>query len=389
MEITTKKSSIYLVIGFFLATILFDFLDKININNADVATIKLNRFSKLVFVLLSGLLCFFNFKLVKQQLIKLIIIAGLLVVIFTVVKPYSEDFLNYLIRYLFFFFVIAVFIIIKTKNLTNQLCSILFPLIDIFVVFNFLLIIYAFISNNNLFLTYNENRFGFNGLMLNQMQSPYMYMSFLAVLIYQKKTILFLITLFSCLMIGVKVLILGIFVFFLGYLLFIDKKHVIKKIIFLLVATLFVLFLFLNTPIFKRIIEQEGLLTALASIRDKHLIKVFSDISTTNFNVIFGCKDLSIFRCELEFVDVFLFFGLFGLIIYGVIMVNIYRECCDSRVSKIYFFTVTTMMFFAGNFFYFPVNTFIFMTCLFLLKTKEKEAYLSRSFLNIKTKFFK
>jgi hypothetical protein len=365
-----SKSSLYLVIVFFLATLFFDFIDKWTLVYSIDDVFKFNKYLKLIFIVCSLLITINFLRFIKQEITYILINVLVLIGLFFIVKPLNNETIIYLLRYLFLFFLLPIITILKKNHHIDDLKRIFFYLIDIIVVLNFILIIIGIITQEQLFFTYLRPRFGYNGIMLNQMQSPYFYISFIFLLDYQKKRLLLIVALLSSLLMGVKALLLGIFLFIIAKIFFVEYISLKKKLIYfiiIIVLSALILALLLSTPIFIQIVNEKGLITAILSFRDQNLINIISRINSENFNFFFGCLDLQVFRCEFEIIDVFLFFGIIGLVLYTFLMTKIFNEFCTSLISKIYFFVVIIIFSLAGNFFYFPINTFIFMITLLLL----------------------
>lgn len=360
----------YVVIVFLILTTLTDFVEKIG-HNYDLVVPKLNKYVKLFFLLFSlFIVALYRFKdKVKNK--KLIIIP-LVFFLFFFLKNYYINQVPALIRLFFLIGIVPFFFIVKEKYL-KSLKSKTFQVLKVIILVNLFFVLIGFVFDIQLFHTYqNGNRFGFNGLFLNQVQPTYFYISCL--FIFYKKNNLFLgLVILLGLMLGTKAIyvIFSFFIFVVARELYVTNKKLKYRIMFLvslgLLISLIIAYLLFTSQIFSAIVRSEGLLTAFFSYRNVYLLDILREINTENFNVFFGTISLSDYRSEFSFIDIFLFLGLTGLVFYLIYLTYIFQIFVNSRLGKIYFTFILITAFFSGNLFSFPVNCFMFILTIVVL----------------------
>lgn len=208
----------------------------------------------------------------------------------------------------------------------------LFKLYEYIVIGNSLLIILGFIFKLDVLSTYRGTRFGYNGLFLVPSIATYFYC--IALIYYSHKImnkakgyLVFFLLIISASLIGTKAVLL--FLAFVIFTLFIYYKLYRKKTFYMILALSIAIVLFLREYIFNVLIttydvlydvyENNGVITMLTSYRDLKFINEFPSIFNERMswiNYLFGGTDFSMFRIEFELVDIFLFFGIIGSLLY-------------------------------------------------------------------------
>ncbi|MDO1502201.1 hypothetical protein Q2T40_18870 [Winogradskyella maritima] len=246
------------------------------------------------------------------------------------------------------------------------------------IILNTLLVILALLTGIQVLKTYNATRFGFNGIILSQGFLPYVYLTAMAYFLYFRDYLMIIILLIISALSGVKAVYAGeaLFIFFLIISqrnLKFSRKALYILITFLLFGAL--LLIILSMPIFQDVINDDGWLTAIFSYRIENAFELLNLINGDNYNYIIGATDLNVVRLELQLIDIALFFGCLGVIIYAVFSVKFYQTHAISRISKVYFFSTLILSIFSGNLFYVPLSCILFfLTTISLGKEfKNKE----------------
>jgi len=354
---------IYGVAVFLILNLTFDFFDKLSAHNL-IITPKLNKYLKFSYLLFS-LFIAAKYKLPDTRLSKYFIYLPLIFFIVYFVKSYIIGQVPAIFRNFFLFALLPSFIIIKSNN-DNNAWRLIFTILKSFLILNFAIILIGIIWDIQLFKSY-YGRFGYNGIMLNQVQSSYFYISMVALFYYKRNYKIVIICLLSGFLLGTKAFILGFFLFSI-FIIFLSKKISFRAkviwIVFCLALVVLSLNLIFSTDIFKGVIQKNNFLTAFFSYRDQLFIEFYNKIDSSNFNVFFGVNKMKYYRSELGFFDVFLFLGVLGLMFYIFMLVKIFRFLASNSISVSYFIAIMFMVFFGGNFFSFPFNCFVFLFVL-------------------------
>ena len=273
-----------------------------------------SRIVKVLMVLLAVIFGFFIFRRIPRSLQS---IYGLLFILFSIFLfnnvYYGTDF-NYFLKYSCFLFFAPLFFlnvddVLWKKNVVNTMKCLVY--------INLFFIIYGLLTDVQLYKTY-YSRFGYNGLLLTAMQSTYFYISSIVLAIKMKDKTFLLVSLISSLFVGTKIL-LGFLLFAGIYLVFSKLKKPKTRVRVLISLTLIftaISLMFFNQKTFKEIIETEGFLTALSSTRNDLLITTWNSLSEINFNIITGGIKLKDFRVEMELIDVLMYFGIIGAVVF-------------------------------------------------------------------------
>lgn len=361
----TLKVLSYGVAIFLVAHLFLDFIDKISAY-LELQTFKFNKYLKLIFMVFALLIALKYSLKTKRDRIYFVYVP-LFFFLFFFIKNYIIGQVPAVTRNFFLFAVLPLFHMLTQNN--NQLKELCLKVLRYFIIVNFLMIMLGVVGDIQLFRSY-YNRFGFNGLILNQVQASYFYVSMLFVFYKKKDFVLLAIIIVSGLMLGTKAFLLGFFLFMISLFLYVEKLNSRLRITAVFLSTVFAISaiaITLSSPLFRKVIQENNIITAVLSYRDQLLLGFYHKINPDNFNLLIGVLKIKYYRSELGFVDVFLFLGLIGLVFYCFMMLKIWQYFTPSKLSKSYFIAIMTMVFLGGNFFSFPFNSFMFILSLALL----------------------
>ncbi len=255
-------------------------------------------------------------------------------------KDYDQHYFTnrsyYLIKHLFFLLLIPIVL-----NLEKKVLDKIIEAIIILARINLVFVIFGVLFQLNIFKSYpNSLRFGYNGLLPIQGAGSFFYVFIITLLYFRfyqslkNKTVKrfqvieLIVFALSSLMIGTKSIYLFVsFVFMIDLVIRLNKK---KELILMLSSFLIVFLLFKDRIIYKiqsfqnlkhDIYGDHGFLTFVTSKRDLLLKKAFNFIGENwSFNkYITGGIDFRLYRVEFEIIDVFLFFGITGIIVYYLV----------------------------------------------------------------------
>lgn len=377
-ELLISKSSkriidlIILVIGiFFVIHFLSDFINKINLRY-HMGWPQFNRIIKGIFLGFSILISGYFLILKKGQNKYLRFILYPIFFSFFFIKIIFIGEFETFVRYLFFLWIIPVYyVIFKHSQFNKNYDTIIYNIFTFITIINFLGVIFGFLFQIEIFATY-RGRYGYDGLIMNQMQAPYFYLASLFVFYKKQNTILLILTFISIFLSGIKAIYLGAYLYLLLQIIYFGKlKMNYSKRLLIIIAVnvifIFILYSILATNLFNKIISEHGLITAITSFRNHNYYDIVEQINSENFSFFFGSINLESFRSEFGFLDIFFFFGIMGLLFYALLLKELFILFATDRTSIAYFIINFSLVALAGNFFYFPFNCFIFITTLLFL----------------------
>ena len=299
---------------------------------------------------------------------------------------------EFLIRYLFFPITFLTFYdLVKYPDKVYNL----FKAIEILFLINCFLILLGYIFDIEIFKTYpNPNRFGFSGIFNRANQVSYITILFMFIYVY-KLLILkinkakFFFALLASLLVGTKKILFSIIIILVYFLYITRKKYIKSKIIVITVLSLSILlfrnnlklFFISNFSIFMDIYKEHGFITMIMSFRDKNLREAAQVhiIERWEFlNILVGGSDFTLIRSELAFIDLFLFFGLIGILIY-LVLAKLFYDLIDNN-SKTLLLLLSLIIFTAsmsGGFFSSVNIPFIFIVILFYFKSIPQKSTIS------------
>lgn len=278
----------------------------------------------------------------------------------------------YFIKYLYPFFFIGVFSLIKNKQETIDRY---FEILEALLIANAFFVFFGFIFSIDFFQSYiHSNRFGYSGLV-----EPGFF-EFLLIIVVSRRLFLdridfkLIILSMASLFIGTKAVILffGVLIFYYLY----EKKKI--KLLFLYSGLLFSALVFIKPivvvfaklfPFWQTLLKHSGYLTIITSTRNWNVKKTieYAKINGTLKNLFIGGGELSKHFVEMDFVDLFLFFGIIGVTIYLMFLSKI--------INKKYHLIPFIVAFFSGDFL---TSTIIISTCFIWMyesHTEQKELF--------------
>lgn len=267
-------------------------------------------------------------------------------------------------RFMLIFFLVAVF-----RPYQNKFSQKVFLVFEYIVIINSLLIIFGYFFNITLFKTYLY-RFGYNGLFMTPTMISYL--NALAITYFIRKIgnehkgyLPLILVVFASLLTGTKAILLFV-LFTCIHLVF--KLKLYQKRIFL--GGLILLFSFIvifwkqvlsflqnQYSVLYDVYVNDGLISMLTSYRNHNLIEIYNDVilgAWFPINYFFGGTDFDKYRVEFDFLDVFLFFGLVGGLIYlwvyfsKVINFNKFDKFSTIQILGLLFIGVLAGTFFNG-----------------------------------------
>lgn len=289
---------------------------------------------------------------------------------------------SYLLRSLYLFVYLALISNINDSNVYIEKWIFVFKYL---ILINSFFILIGFLFDIELFRSYNRgDRFGYQGFLVYHSEAGYIY--FIAVVLfysfyretkrkYDLYALLFLITTMS--LIGTKkaYLLLLLFFIFTAYDNYkIMLKHKTKILCSLLgflilgfsAKNYFYRLIIIKFSVLYNVYRDRGFITFFFSYRDnkiKNGIVPFIDENWSIMNYVFGGPIFKIFRPEMELFDIYLFFGIVGIIIYSLFLKDLYLDF-KGKYFYLITFGVLLATFFSGNFFASVNVSIIYITCI-------------------------
>ena len=247
------------------------------------------------------------------------------------------------------------------------------------MIVNSILIFVGYFFKVDIFETYfvTGNRFGYQGFLLYHSEAGYLYFIAINLAYYflrKRKTViryLVLILLFlSSFLIGTKKAFF-LSIIFLIYFIIDNYKHLKQKttyyyllgfLLLIFVARKFFLDIFVKQfVLFEKLYIEKGFFTSFTSLRNVLLRKNFLPHINECWGIlnhVFGGPKFSNGRTELEFFDLYLFFGIVGFFVYYRVL----KKLLINKDRQIYFivFALIFATAFAGNLFA-SLNTMIIL----------------------------
>ena len=277
---------------------------------------------------------------------------------------FYENF-NTLFKY--FFPLIVALVALDILNL-DQYPHKLFKYYKWVLITNSCLLVIGFLFDIDVLSTYSGPwRFGFDGLIFAQNEASYIFIFAITTVYYRRfylniNEFFFWIVVIPSIIVATK----AVYLYLILLLLFhVFKRVSIRNILTFGIAFLFFVYflfssainkIFINSyNIFMYMYEREGLWGALLSgrgayIREKLKPLIFEQWTLPNF--IFGGQDVVSHYIEMGFLDLFLFFGIFGSILYLYIFYSIFKLISFPKDFKLFFgISLTIIVATAGHFF--------------------------------------
>ena len=268
----------------------------------------------------------------------------------------------YLIKYLFPFFLTAAFSFVKNKQ---EVINNYFEILEKVLVVNSFFVFFGFLFSVDFFQSYiNTSRFGYSG-MLEAGFYEYLLIVVISRKLFLDKIDLKLVVLcIASLFIGTKIMIL-FFVVLIFYYLY--EKRKIKLLVLYsglvllsLILLKSIIDLFVKVfPFWQPILNDHGYLTLIVSKRNWNIQNTleYIKINGTLKNLFFGGLEFSKCGVEMDFIDLFLFFGIIGATIYLVLISKI--------INKSYHLIPLITAFFSGDFLLSTITIFTYFIWMY------------------------
>lgn len=219
--------------------------------------------------------------------------------------------------------------------------------------------------NINLFKSYfmaTRPRFGYSGFLLYHHEIGYIYFIFFNILYYKYKKhknlfsiILLILIMIISLFSGTKKTLFLMFFFY--FYLIIDNIKNKKQLIIIILSAVLAIILFFDLLkkyflFFYSIYQKKGILSSFLSYRNlllKENLYPYVYNNSSFFNILFGWPEFRSHRSEMEFFDLFLFFGITGIITYVVFI----KKILEGKNKQSFFMVISLLIaaLFSGNLF--------------------------------------
>ncbi len=295
-------------------------------------------------------------------------------------------------RFFKYIFIILLYIAASDILDSKQYPERLLKLYKSIIWFNGLIIIIAFLLSLKIFKTYaGPWRFGYNGLINAQNDSSYFFILALTTFYYRRfylrhKEWTFWLVLITSLLVATKAVLLYIVLLLLFH---VTQRVSIKKILIAGLSFAITGYFIFSSAINKILInawenfqytyEKKGLLFALLSGRNTFLQTKFIPLITQKWswlNFFIGGQDVEKYYIEMGFFDLFLFFGLIGMLLYLYIFIKIYnRITFDYKLKLFFLLALLGIVGLSGHFFNSSIAVNYFIIFILINYSYQSEKY--------------
>ncbi|RKE98840.1 hypothetical protein [Ichthyenterobacterium magnum] len=367
------SKSHYIIIWFVILSLCFDFIDKIEIFYR-IDFVKFNRYLKLGFILYALLFIITHLKIVLKNT-KLVIFSLLALIILFVLKfNFSDRYLYEFIRYVFMLIVFPLLYYVY-NNKTHNLLTSLYLIFRGFIIANALAILISLMFDVAVFNSYRGSRFGYNGFILSQGITPYVYLAATVLFWKIKDRAMLIITIITSLLSGIKGVYFAEFLVIVLLLIFnkeLNKTTKIKGMLMSILAFILSITLLFKLPNFEKAYKVKGFISTLFSQRTDNAIDIINSITVENYNVLIGVTKLSKVRLELQIADLLLFFGVLGLLVYILFIWFLNKNLVNNVASKAFFITCLSTSALSGNLLYIPFASILMLLVLLALNKQSQ-----------------
>lgn len=298
--------------------------------------------------------------------------------------------IEYLVKYLFLPIIILMFLELKDKSEHIEKIVKIFEWVFLI---NAAFILIGFCFNINELSTYSGDRFGYIGIFSRSGQASVFSIIFILLYYWQikfKKNYLikfkFIFSVIVSLLLGTKRIYIFLIILLL-YFILIDKgykKRATYRASVLIILT-GLLFNQLVIKSFNRVFivfqnnyYNKGFLYSLTSSRSDLFLKTFDDFVKTNWtlpNYFFGGASFQnyIFITGMDFFDLFLFFGLIGVVIYFKIFSLLINFKHQDSYIRFYLIILGIISFFSSSFLYDPYVNLLFVVTIWYFNNHKKK----------------
>lgn len=370
------------VIAIFVSlTLVFDFFDKIEIFYL-VDFLKFNRFLKAAVLFYALFFMVVQFKYVISRLKYLLFTIIVISIIFILKYGFWSQYIDEFARYGFFLFFLPIIHFAFTFSRSQQLPQMLYRLFQVFILLNTMAVLVGFIFDIEAFSTYQYGRFGYNGFLLSQGLTPYVYMCASAMFWVKRDYKMLLLVVGLSIISGVKGVYLGQFallVFFVFWSNQFNKKTKAKILMLGGLVSIGALIFVFSTPTFREVINNDGVWSAIFSYRLDNLYELIQDAEPKSYNVFIGVLGIETTRIEMQLIDVLLFFGITGAVVYTYFLFHFYNDIITKPTTKALFAAMILLSLFSGNLLYIPLASVLMalsIVCLELVDDRAHESEL-------------
>ncbi len=251
-------------------------------------------------------------------------------------KEFLEGNIYFFNRYMYIFIFILFTKSILIKEETYKKAYIF---LEYFLYVNVIAVILGALFEIELFKSYEyTDRFGFSGLLAKPGEASYLYMIVIIFNYYfwiatkKSKNLykMFFFIVFS-LLLGQKKMLLFLGLFGLLHFIYYSKYRNVYRVGFPIVLGLLFVFrksvldlFIMKFPFWNKIYEKDGLLSMLSSYRNILLEEAieYINLNWTFGNYIFGGIDFKKYKVEFEFIDLYIFLGVAGVLYYVFILIS-------------------------------------------------------------------
>lgn len=357
IDLTFKNVTILFIISFFTVSFLSHLISFYSINIPNRLTLLVNLFFEIFLVF-----CLFKVKVNYKAYIQVVLLfmsffVGQHLLGFKFLdlnNLYSEAIYGDILQinnYILIIFFAAIF---DRTNNKKEIISKVLKIIKYFIYFNSILVLLGFIFNLEVFKSYpNTPRFGYMGLILTNTFAQFIYILLITYCYKQyqvnKSTIKRIELIYLCfiaLLLGKKAIVLFLFLLIIYHFCFFHKH---KKWFRLLTLTSVILIIVNKSLIIKQLVEwfpfwkrfdvNKDLLTVLSSLRDVRLenFVAFVKSNWTTLNYVFGGVNFPDSRVEMALIDLYMFFGFVGLIIYFNLFKSFFKNIATKDIVLLLF----------------------------------------------------
>ena len=286
-----------------------------------------------------------------------------------------------------YLFPLVLFIYFNFNKLSNKSARYLFKIFEGIIILNSVLIILGVLFKISIFETYRFSRFGYNGLLRNSTTSTYFYIISLFYFLYSYKDQFIskwksILVIIVCLFVGTKSIYLSLVVVLLAFLFIKIKnnkqRNILSAILIIFIGVLGYL-LFYEFGKFNQIRESHGIVSSILSYRDQLFInKTLPNIKEnwSGINYFLGGFNDIYSRSQMDFIDVFHFWGILGGLLY---IFTYFKSFINFKKDKLDLFFIAFLIFiifFAGNFFtYSTIPIYLIIIRERILKSKTNANY--------------
>lgn len=254
---------------------------------------------------------------------------------------------------------------------------------------NSILIIVGFIFSIEFLSTYSGPwRFGYDGLVFAQNEASFIFIIAISLFYYRRfyqgiKELLFWVVLLTSLIVATKAVYLYLILLLFFHLF---KNVPLKKLVtyfvtfgilgYLLFSTIINKIVLNSLNVFLNVYRKDGLITALLSGRNIYFEKKIFPLIFEYWqlpNLLIGGQDVTAFYSEMGFIDVFLFFGIIGTILYLYVFYKLFMLLNFQKDFKIFFGVCLSLIIAtAGHFFESGIATIHFVFLIIMVNSYTK-----------------